>query len=272
MRLLNMLSVASSMVSAQYEFEDASFLVTTEATTTIEPPTDVQERRRKKKKKNKKKRVGAPEKERKYSNPKFRRQRNTKWNPRWEKNEYQKLEKIHNTGMLVDIFSEQYKRPMTKLSNRLETLRKMVKADSEECWANQASGENRNALQRYPATKQRIDRWTPKFDQVKEGLYNYFEKFAVTIRESFGKCDESAAFHYLNKLDYFRLKTYFRFCTDFPGSLPICNWVTKDSQGNPVSRSTHGSRPFKLIEHIKKYQKNNAAKHATKFGLKQFKG
>ena len=74
MRLLNMLSVASSMVSAQYEFEDASFLVTTEATTTIEPPTDVQARRRRKKNK-KKKRVGAPEKERKYSNPKFRRQR-----------------------------------------------------------------------------------------------------------------------------------------------------------------------------------------------------
>ena len=75
MRLLSVLSVAS-MVSAQYEFEDASFLVTTEATTTIEPPVDVQERRRRKKKnKNKKNRADAPEKERKFSNPKFRRQK-----------------------------------------------------------------------------------------------------------------------------------------------------------------------------------------------------
>lgn len=264
MRILKTISIATCTLASQLDYEGSFVATALISTSKIEPLIDSGPARRKKKAED------APETTRMFSSPKFRTKRNNNWNARYETDRFATLESLHESGTLVDLFSKKYRRSMATLNSRLQTLVKKSKQRSAACWLKQSQDDNRNGgiHQRYRTEKERIDRWQPDFTETKDGLANYFIKFAETIRDSFGDCSPSQSFSMLNKLDLFRLKVYFRYCADFPESLPQCKWVGNDSDGNAVSKSTHGKRPFKATYYMQKYRKTNAKAHAEKFGLK----
>ena len=80
------------------------------------------------------------------------------WNAQYETERFSNFESLHESGTLVNLFSEKYRRSMAKLNSRLETLMTKSKQRSAACWLKLSKNENRNGgeYQRYRTEKVRM--------------------------------------------------------------------------------------------------------------------
>ena len=179
MRISKVIIIATGTVASQLDY-DGSFVATASITTSkMDPLTDSGPPRRKKKMGMTKKAEDAPETTRMFSSPKFRAKRSkfllvvdicffiefityfmsdNNWNARYETDRFSTLESLHESGTLVDLFSKKYRRSMTTLNSRLQTLVKKSKQRSAACWLKQSQDDNRNSErhQRYRTEKVRM--------------------------------------------------------------------------------------------------------------------